>query len=186
MDDRKITTGRCCRLLLAAALLLSGCGSNGDKSAHDDVIDTIHDISPSDIHAKHHDTQDTATSIDESETTRQATAQRDTADRVESFIFGKKERIFTPEQLVGEWVNGTLHEVYYSDSTGLQWDTKDDVSKAEAQRFRWEMKGNNLTQIYRMELGGVVPRDYKVTMVDDESLVYKDNFGIVFMWDKLN
>ena len=171
----------------AAALLLmvslAGCdGCNRSEGTGEAVSSVQEESERRDTVFTQEEKTDTAAMQDDG--TEVVKCQRDTEECVERFIFSKKEKIYSPEQLVGEWVNGTLHELYYSDSTGLQWDTKDDVSKEEAQIFYWEMKDNNLRQLFRMSLGGVVPRDYKVTMVDDESLVYKDDFGIVFMWDK--
>ena len=70
------------------------------------------------------------------------------------------------------------------DGTGLSWDTGDDVSREERKQFRWTLDSNQLRVVYPIATGGVVTRDYFVTFADDESLVYKDEFGSSHMWDK--
>ncbi|MCR5193871.1 MAG: hypothetical protein K6D59_11285 [Bacteroidales bacterium] len=35
-----------------------------------------------------------------------------------------------------------------------------------------------------MELGGVLYRQYVVTFVDDETMVYRDRYNSSYMWDK--
>ena len=113
--------------------------------------------------------------------------QGDTISRTDALFCPKKKRIqFTADQFYGEWIAGTLHECYFADSTGLQWDTKDDVSRQEAQHFFWSLTDNNrLMQVYTMGVNGIVPRDYDVTLVNEESLVYKDAFGNAFRWNKM-
>lgn len=81
-------------------------------------------------------------------------------------------------------MQGTEHEVYLADGTGRMWDTADDVSDAEAQRFSWTLDSNLLTLICHLELGGVVPKRYVVTFADDENLSYKDPYGKARLWDK--
>ena len=169
-------------VLVLAMSLLAGCGNGGDnkKETPSPVADTV--TMPQET-TKPCDT--TPAQSSKSSETEELTLQSDTAVHLEKGLFSKKQQtMYSAESLVGEWVHGTVHELYYSDNTGLQWDTKDDVSKDEAQIFYWEMKDNHLTQVFKMELGAVVPRDYLVTFVDDESLVYKDDFGTSFMWDK--
>lgn len=110
----------------------------------------------------------------------------DTATRVDFAAFRRRQTVFyTAEQIAGEWVQGTLHEVYHVDGTGLSWDTEDDVSREEGKQFRWTLDSNQLRVVYPIATGGMVPRDYFVTFADDESLVYKDEFGSSHMWDKV-
>lgn len=112
--------------------------------------------------------------------------QSDTAVRTDWRIFARKNtKIYSPSLLAGEWQNGKLHHQYRSDGTGSRWDESDDVERHEAQVFSWTMDSNSLTMFFTMELGGVVPREYLVTYVDEESLVYKDAYGTSYMWDKV-
>lgn len=169
-------------VLVLTMAMLAGCGNNGDnkKETSSLVGDTV--TMPQEITKSCDTTPAKSSKTDETE---ELILHSDTAVHLEKGLFSRKQQtMYSSESLVGEWVHGTVHELYYSDNTGLQWDTKDDVSKDEAQTFYWEMKDNQLKQVYKMELGAVVPRTYTVTFVDDESLVYKDDFGTSFMWDK--
>ena len=86
-------------------------------------------------------------------------------------LFTRKQKvIYSPDMLVGEWVNGTEHEIYFANGTGKMWDTSEDVSRDEAQEFEWSLDSNLLTVICRLKLGGVLPKRYVVTFVDDENL----------------
>lgn len=166
-------------LALIVIAMLAGCGRK--EAAKRDAIDTIVETT-----AKNEQDDSIAVARDDGET-QETIIQKDTQETLEWSLFArKKETMYSPELLCGEWVCGTLHEVYYGDGTGLQWDTKDDVSRDEAQKFSWQMENNCLRQVYTMQLGGVVPRVYTVTYADDESLVYKDDFGTSYMWDKGN
>ena len=78
-----------------------------------------------------------------------------------------------------------MYEEYGVDGHGCAWDTDDDVTRDEAKRFQWSMDSNLLHVEYPIEMGGMVPRDYLVTYADEESLVYKDEFGTSYMWDKV-
>lgn len=110
----------------------------------------------------------------------------DTATWVDLKAFSRRQKvIYSPELLVGRWVCGSLYEEYDANGYGRSWDTADDVSRAEAKRFQWTMDSNLLQVVYSITTGGVVPREYLVTYADEESLVYKDNYGNSSMWDKV-
>ena len=114
-----------------------------------------------------------------------AILRQDSAEITNLRLHTRKQKvIYDASLLVGEWVRGTEHEVYLADGTGRMWDTADDVSDAEAQRFSWTLDSNLLTLICHLELGGVVPKRYVVTFADDESLSYNDPYGKAYLWDK--
>ena len=90
------------------------------------------------------------------------------------------------ELIIGKWVtNNTLFYKYAADSTGSTWDTSDNVTEAEAQKFTWNIKKSVLTQTHIMEIGGNVPKVYTITSLNATSLVYKDNFGNVSTFTKV-
>lgn len=164
-------------LPIMMVVVLAGCGRN--EPSTNEPKDSVKDLSAKDSIA------DAIPVVKGDADSTEYSMQNDTQENLDAGLFARKEQtIYNPDLLCGTWVCGTLHEVYNSDGTGLQWDTKDDVSREEAQPFMWQMENNNLRQVYSMQLGGVVPRTYKVTFVDDESLVYKDDFGTSYMWDK--
>lgn len=166
-------------LFLLVSVVLVGCnGHGGGKTITDTIVTTQLDGNTG---------RDRGMDSSNKDTVQVFVRQNDEEENFNAGHFSRKEHaVYAATQLCGEWVCGTLHEVYNSDSTGLQWDTKDDVGREEAQKFTWRLENNNLQQVYSMQLGGVVPRAYKVTFVDDESLVYKDYFGESYMWDKKN
>ena len=161
-------------------LLLAACHRNNKSQQADSVSvepppqttgDTVSPKAP-----------DTASS-------QQRTAQQlrqDTAEITNLRIFARKQStIYGSELRGGEWQRGSEHEQYMSDGSGRYWDTSDDVSREEAQDFRWTMDSNLLLFECRMKLGGLMYRRYVVTFVDDETLVYRDAYGGSYMWDKV-
>lgn len=110
----------------------------------------------------------------------------DTAEITNLRLFRKKQKvIYSPTLLVGEWVLGTLHMEYRADGSGLHWDTGEDIRKEEAQRFNWSLDSNLLTLTFHAALGGVVPKLYLVTFVDDENLSYRNAYDDSYLWDKV-
>ena len=89
--------------------------------------------------------------------------------------------------LIGKWqeTNTLNFEVYGKDGSGYTWDEADDVTEAEAQPFTWGLKGNVLTQVHTMEMGGNVPKTYTVTKLTATELIYEDNYGKVHSFDKI-
>jgi hypothetical protein len=99
----------------------------------------------------------------------------------------KDEVSFDETLLIGKWQEGTLFEKYLSDGTGSTWDTKDDVTEAEAQKFTWTLVKADLTQIYIMESSNTkVPKYYTVTALTSTSLKYKDDFGVTHSFTKVS
>ena len=102
-------------------------------------------------------------------------------------VNSSSQKVLTFEELIiGKWVtNNTLFYKYAADSTGSTWDTSDDVTEAEAQKFTWNIKKSVLTQTHIMEIGGNVPKVYTITSLNSTSLVYKDDFGNVTTFTKV-
>lgn len=84
---------------------------------------------------------------------------------------------FDEALLPGYWQEGTLHEYYNANGTGYTWDTQDDVTEDEAQPFTWTLSGSTLTQNHKMEMGGIVPKTYTVTILNAGTLAYQDDYG---------
>lgn len=81
--------------------------------------------------------------------------------------------------LIGKWQSGTLYEKYEANHTGTTWNTAEDVTEAEAQKFTWTLEKNILTQIHIMEMTGqgTVPKVYTVITLNATTLKYEDDFG---------
>jgi len=95
------------------------------------------------------------------------------------------EESFDETLLYGKWQSNTLFYKYLSDGTGATWDTGDDVTEEEAQEFTWTLVESELTHIHVMVLGGSVPKVYSVTELTDSTLIYEDDFGKIFSFDKV-
>lgn len=96
----------------------------------------------------------------------------------------EEEKFFDESLLIGKWVSGSVYYKYASNYTGATWDTSDDVTEAEAQKFTWTLVQSELTHIHIMEVGGNVPKVYTVTELTATSLKYKDNFGKTYSFVK--
>lgn len=164
---------------IMVVLLLAACHRNREKAASDTVATGTVQEADDALAVVTVDTVATR------EPTQVYEVRRDTAEMTNLRILARKQRtIYSPSLMVGEWQRETLHELYYADGSGRSWDTKDDVGREEAQPFRWTMDSNLLLMEIPMEMGGILYRQYVVTFVDDETLVYRDRFDRSFMWDK--
>jgi hypothetical protein len=93
---------------------------------------------------------------------------------------------FDNSLLPGKWQSGTLFYKYLSDGNGSTWDTADDVTEAEAQKFTWTLVDAELTHIHILEIGGSVPKVYTVTELTSTSLKYQDDFGAKFSFSRVS
>lgn len=92
---------------------------------------------------------------------------------------------FDQSLIIGKWQSGTLFERYDSSKSGASWDTADDVTEAEGQKFTWTITKDQLEQIHIIENGGKVPKVYTITDLTASSLEYEDAFGNSKSFSKL-
>ena len=172
-------------LTMATAVLLLASCHHGERKQAEDSVTTVPTPSQSTIVS---DTLATHTA-DTTSAMPQPTGQQlqqDSAETVNLRLFTRKQKnIYSPALIIGEWLRGSEHEQYMADGSGKHWDTGEDVSRGEAQSFLWTMDSNLLTFKYKMALGGLMVRQYVVTFVDDESLVYRDAYDDSYMWEKV-
>lgn len=171
-------------MALAAVLLLTACHRGqkqqpnvtvGDSVICDSVADTVVPDVPLVLKA------DSIPAAD-----KVLVAKRDSAEATHLRVFARKQKtLYSPTLMVGEWLRGSEHERYSGDGSGTHWDTSDDVHSSEAKDFRWTMDSNLLMFKYSIALGGIMVRQYVVTYVDDETLVYRDAYGDSYMWEKV-
>ena len=80
--------------------------------------------------------------------------------------------------LIGKWQSGTLYETYSIDHIYTTWDTADDVTEAEAQKYEWALQKSTLTEIQLLEIPNYMnPKVYTVLFLDATTLVYEDDYG---------
>ena len=101
--------------------------------------------------------------------------------------------VFDGKLIVGKWVlyengrTGTEFYRYDADSTGVTWDTSDDVQESEGQPFTWSFDENTsrLTVVHQMEMGGVIPKSYTVVALSEDELEFKDRFGVHYTFKRV-
>lgn len=172
---------------MSVALLLAACHSRQKSPDTPVAADTVEDTTPC-PHPTPMDREPEwqAGTDHQPQTTDGHTIHRDTAETTNLRLFARKQAtIYSPALMVGEWQRGSEHEQYLSDGTGRHWDTGDDIQRDEAKPFTWTLDSNLLTFRYSIALGGLMVRQYVVTFVDDETLVYSYAYGDSYMWDKL-
>ncbi|MBE9487938.1 MAG: hypothetical protein IMY73_02035 [Bacteroidetes bacterium] len=97
----------------------------------------------------------------------------------ETLIIGKWER---PSTIT----SGTDNYRYDSNHTGVTWDTGDDTTEAEGQKFKWEVDQSNLIHIHIMESGDqAVPKQYTLVLLTSTKLQYKDFTNKMFSFTKV-
>ncbi len=105
---------------------------------------------------------------------------------------GEKEPAFDGNLIIGKWV-GTFDGMddywrYDADGTGANWVPQQDVTEEEGQRFEWEFdeEESRLTQVHIMDMGGRVPKVYTMTTLNDNLMVYKDQYGNSHSFRRVN
>jgi len=106
------------------------------------------------------------------------------------------DKSFDSALLIGKWSRtspyatvenpGSEYYRYDSDGTGATWDTSsEDVPEEDALTFSWTLQDDLLTLTHDMEIGGSkVPKYYTITVLDDKTLTYKNDFGKSFTFKK--
>ena len=94
-----------------------------------------------------------------------------------------EDETYDVDLLIGLWQNGTIHYRFNDDGSGVTWDTADDVLESEGSKFTWEINKNRLTHFHQMEIGGIIPKAYKITKLDLMNL--EDDFGVKTTFIKL-
>ncbi|MFT5749281.1 MAG: hypothetical protein ACI93S_000536 [Ancylomarina sp.] len=92
---------------------------------------------------------------------------------------------FDETLIIGKWKSGNVFERYDYDNTGATWDTADDVNEDEAQKFTWTIDKDQLEQIHIIVSGGNVPKVYTITNLTATSMEYKDKYGKIESFSKL-
>jgi hypothetical protein len=104
---------------------------------------------------------------------------------------------YDASMLYGKWQEGTVYERYYDSLiervlpngdtvhvNGTTWDVSDDVTEDEAQLFNWSVTGATLKHEH---VGAfvMVPKLYTITLLTSNNLVYKDDYGVLHYYSKV-
>ncbi len=105
-----------------------------------------------------------------------------------SFLDNTEDAGFEESFLYGKWQSGSLFYKYASDHTGATWDTADDVREEEAMNFTWTLVNAEFTHIYVTEVNATkasIPKVYTVTTLTPSKLVYEDDYGVEWVFSKV-
>ena len=102
---------------------------------------------------------------------------------------------FDADLLIGKWSRpspfatpeypGDEYCRYDEGGLGVTWDTSDDVTEEEAQKFTWSVNGSRLTLVHEIEMGGSVTKIYTLSTLTFDKLIYKDEYGKVYTFQKV-
>lgn len=91
-----------------------------------------------------------------------------------------------PDMIIGLWRSGSMYYRYNEDGTGRTWDAAEDINESEASLFNWTVEKNLFTHLHQMEIGGVIiPKQYRITQLNLQTLAYEDEFGTAFVFEKV-
>ena len=96
-----------------------------------------------------------------------------------------EDEVYDTDLLIGLWQEGSVYYRFNDDGSGVTWDTADDIVESEGSKFTWEVNKNRFTHYHHMEIGGIVPKVYKITKLDLMNLEYHDDYGVKSMFTKL-
>ena len=106
-------------------------------------------------------------------------------------LFEKETHITVEEsQLYGKWREGTtlVYWRYVDDGTGVTWDEGEDVSEEESNlTYSWTVRGDVLTHVFSGAQGNqAVPKVYTITEIDENHMVWKDDYGMTKTLSRLS
>ncbi len=87
--------------------------------------------------------------------------------------------------LIGKWKSATMFYRFDEDGMGVTWDTRDDVIEEEASPMKWELNNSKFIHYHEMQNGVLVPKVYKIKYLDLNRLVFQDDFGKEFSFEKV-
>ena len=91
-----------------------------------------------------------------------------------------------PDLLIGLWRSGSMYYRYNEDGTGRTWDAAEDIKEEEASHFTWTVDKTVFTHLHQMEISSaIIPKQYQITKLNLQTLAYEDEFGMTFVFKKV-
>lgn len=87
--------------------------------------------------------------------------------------------------LIGKWQSGTMFYRFDIDGVGVTWDESDDITEEEASPMKWELNRSKFIHYHEMQNGVLVPKAYKIKCLDLNRLVFQDDYGKEFYFQKV-
>lgn len=92
---------------------------------------------------------------------------------------------FDADLLIGVWREGENYYRYNDDGTAVNWDLSDDVMEDEGTELTWTLEGDMFTHYYKMEIGGVIPKAFKMEYLEIDTMKYGDEYGVNHTFSKV-
>ncbi len=92
---------------------------------------------------------------------------------------------YDTDLLIGLWQSGSVFYRFDYDGVGRTWDSADDILEEEAPIFEWQLDHSRFTHLHNMELNGTIPKTYRLTQLDLQTLVFEDDFGNCYSFVKV-
>ena len=92
---------------------------------------------------------------------------------------------FNVDNLYGVWEENEVYYRYNDDGTGVTWDISDDVTEDEGTELEWEINKDNFIHYYKMDMGPKIPKSYIMKVLEVDSLIYEDDFGVRHAFSKV-
>ena len=92
---------------------------------------------------------------------------------------------FDEDLLIGLWKEGEVYYRYNDDGTAVTWDLADDVMEDEGTELDWTLEDEVFTHYYKMEIGVIVPKVFKMKVLELDVMEYGDEFGVEHKFTKV-
>lgn len=92
---------------------------------------------------------------------------------------------FDADLLIGLWKEDEVYYRYEDDGTAVTWDLADDVMEDEGTELEWTLEEDVFTHLYKMEIGGVVPKVFKMKLLELDVMEYGDEYGVNHKFTKV-
>ena len=92
---------------------------------------------------------------------------------------------FDEDLLIGLWKEDEVYYRYNDDGTAVTWDLADDVMEDEGTELDWTLVDDVFTHLYKMEIGGTVPKTYTMKVLELDTMKYEDDFGVKHVFSKV-
>lgn len=102
---------------------------------------------------------------------------------IEPEIFHDSE--FDSDLLIGLWKEDELYYRYNEDGSAVTWDLADDVMEDEGTQLEWTLENDIFTHFYKMDIGGIIPKVYNMQVLELDTLIYADDFGVKHVFSKV-
>ena len=92
---------------------------------------------------------------------------------------------FDEDLLIGLWKEDEVYYRYNDDGTAVTWNLEEDVMEDEGTELEWTLENDLFTHLYKMEIGGTIPKIYTMKVLEIDTMKYEDDFGARHVFSKV-